>query len=80
MKLKRAFSWLFWLNFLLFQWLFIRLGHKYSRKQKKFIGWGFLGFVLPLTGWWNNYIWVWKFNKNCKSKKSLSIEDILPQN
>lgn len=75
---KRAISWLFWINFLIFQWFFIRLGHKYNYSQKKFIRWEFIGFILPLTGWWNNYIWIWKINRGkLRNNKSLSKEDVL---
>lgn len=74
---KTAISWLFWVNFLFFQWFFIRLGRKYSYKQKRFLGWCFIGFMLPLSGWWNNYIWIWKFRK-ARTPRSLSKEDINP--
>ena len=55
---------LFWANFIIFQWFFIRL---FICKDKcnldKVIGWGFLGLVCPFTGWWSNYYgtpsWLW---------------------
>lgn len=74
---NRIKSWLFWLNFLIVQWFFVRFGRKYSHKHKKFISWGFVGLILPLTGWWNNYIWIWKIKKNVRSKKSLNGNEIL---
>lgn len=73
--LKRVTSWLFWLNFLYFQWFFVRLGKKYSYRQKEFLGWEFIGFMFPLTGWWGRYFWVWKL-KTVRTNKSLSKEDI----
>ena len=76
---KRLFSWLFWVNFLFFQWFFIRLARRYDHKLKRFTGWGFIGFMLPLTGWWGNYVWIWKFKtafKRIGTNRSLSKEDI----
>lgn len=76
---KRVTSWLFWINFLYFQWFFVRFGRKYSYRQKEFLGWEFIGFMLPLTGWWGEYFWVWRFKtvfKTIRINKSLSKEDI----
>lgn len=45
-------TWVGWLNILLLQWFFIRLG--YSKE------WKLLRWVVPWTGWWSDYIWVKK--------------------
>jgi len=45
--------WLGYLNFLILQWLFIRLTKWEEDNQN---GFGLLIGVLPLTGWWSRYI------------------------
>ena len=45
--------WLGYVNFIIIQWLFIRLTKWEENDQK---GFGLLIGVLPLTGWWSNYI------------------------
>lgn len=37
-----------WSNILLWQWFFVRR----TRGKQWLVG------VVPLTGWWSNYIWV----------------------
>ena len=51
-------------NKFFFQWLFVRLmkGGRYEGDDFIVDRWGFLFFILPLTGWWNNYIWIGKKN------------------
>lgn len=73
--LRRVTSWLFWINFLYLQWFFIRLGKRYDYNQKEYSTWEFIGFMFPLTGWWTDYIWVWRF-KPIRTNKSLSEKDI----
>jgi hypothetical protein len=59
---------LYLLNFILLQWFCIRLARKMVKRDSVFtefkdeytqIGWGII-FVVPLTGWWSDYIWIWK--------------------
>jgi len=40
-------TWVGWLNFILLQWLFVRLAYG--------DGWHLLLWPLPLRGWWNDY-------------------------
>lgn len=49
---------LFWWNFLLFQWFFIRRG-KVVDKNGNVIRWVWLTGILPLTGWWSDYIYIY---------------------
>lgn len=45
-------------NFLFFQWFFIRLCFQYDEEDGNYKDWGFLGGVLPLTGWGTKYKFV----------------------
>ena len=49
-------SWLGWLNFIVLQWFFVRLARIVDVESKKTIGWKLDKRIIPLTGWWNNYI------------------------
>jgi hypothetical protein len=53
-------TWLAYLNFIILQWFFIRISRTGEIKDDRFIqtGWGLVKFVLPLTGWWSNYIYI----------------------
>ena len=55
-------TWLGNLNFFILQWFFIRLGKSGIRINGEFIqtGWKIVKFPIPLTGWWNDYIWLYK--------------------
>lgn len=50
-------SWLFWVNFLFFQWFFVRLQETGSMVDEKFVheSWGWRRWVVPVTGWWTDY-------------------------
>ena len=48
------FTWVGWINFLILQWLFVRIVGRFNERGQ-FAGWGLLGPVLPLTGWWGYY-------------------------
>lgn len=50
---------LYWINFLLVQWFFTRIF-----RNDDWTKFGLLRPVLPLTGWWNNYIYI--FPKRAK--------------
>jgi hypothetical protein len=44
---------LWWINFLIVQWLFTRLTHTGQYRHIRL-----MRLVLPLTGWWSNYIFI----------------------
>ena len=46
-------TWLGWLNFIVLQWFFIRLIA--GRTVYGLTYWKWIYFIVPLTGWWNNY-------------------------
>lgn len=54
------------LNFLILQWLGIRLGRctdEWERPDGERVrrqSWALLGFVLPMTGWSSDYVWLWR--------------------
>lgn len=55
-------SWLGTLNFLVVQWFFVRLqevGH-YDDMQWVHERWELLRWVVPVTGWWNKYLFIGK--------------------
>jgi len=50
-------------NVFIFQWLFIRLQktvHDEEDLNPGAIGWGIIGFILPTTGWTNEYRYILK--------------------
>jgi len=53
---------LYWLNILFVQWFFTRI-----YRNEDWTKFGLLKPVLPLTGWWNNYIFI--FPKRAKNSK-----------
>lgn len=63
MKWYKDLSWIGYLNFFILQWIFIRVTKqvylldytekKYMPNTYKIIKW-----ILPLTGWWNDYIYL----------------------
>lgn len=61
-----------WLNVLLIQWLFVRLV-THTNDDGSPAGFGLMGFVVPCTGWWSDYInigrqWFTKPFIACPSK------------
>jgi hypothetical protein len=48
-------SWLFWVNFLFFQWFFVRLQQTIDVQSGKTVMWDFLRYPVPMTGWWTDY-------------------------
>ncbi len=58
-------TWRGWLNFLVLQWLGIRLARithvafvgegESTRADLSAEGWGLIVFPAPLTGWWSDY-------------------------
>jgi hypothetical protein len=55
-------SWLGKLNFFIIQWFFIRIGKIGNNVNGKFIqtGWTLVKYPYPLTGWWNDYKYLYK--------------------
>jgi hypothetical protein len=58
-------SWVGYLNFFLLQWFFVRLArvHEVHQNTKNIYmlkdqGWKFLRWIVPLTGWWNDYKYI----------------------
>lgn len=50
-----GYTWVGWLNIVVLQWFFVRLG--YGDK------WTILKGIVPLTGWWSDYIKVFQLQK-----------------
>ncbi|WP_316348495.1 hypothetical protein [Desulfuromonas acetoxidans] len=48
-------TWVGWLNVVILQFLFVRLGYGASGQ------WQLLKGILPLTGWWSDYIYLKSF-------------------
>lgn len=49
-------------NLFFFQWFFIRLARIVDEETKATVGYRFIGPIVPLTGWRNDYWWLWKGN------------------
>ena len=49
-------SWVGWLNFILLQWVGIRLA--YVVDGRRITRWYLLRWIVPLTGWWSHYLYV----------------------
>jgi len=45
-------TWVGWLNIFLIQWLFIRIAYGTN--------WTIIGFIVPCSGWWNDYKFLGK--------------------
>ena len=56
-RLFGCMSGLHFLNYWILQWFCVRLTKVLNTKTKKIIRWKLL-WVLPLTGWGNDYIYV----------------------
>lgn len=54
-------SWLGALNFLVLQWLFVRLVETVDEETGAHEKWELIGFVVPMTGWWTSYIKFWRW-------------------
>lgn len=46
------------LNFLVLQWFFVRLA-KVCDDEGRTLSWTWLKGIVPLTGWWSRYRFVW---------------------
>ena len=51
-------SWIGLLNFLVLQWFFIRFAK--VLEDGEMIGFLILRWIVPLTGWWSDYIFIGK--------------------
>lgn len=49
-------TWLGFLNFLVLQWFGIRLARLVENDRQ--VGWKLIKWIVPLTGWWNNYRYI----------------------
>ena len=50
--------WLGRLNFLVLQWFFVRLAREVNQDGSH-IRWVWGKGVVPLTGWWSDFIYLW---------------------
>lgn len=64
-KWYQNWSWLGYLNFFILQWFFVRLARvrEVHQKTESFYmledqGWKFIRWIVPLTGWWSDYIYI----------------------
>ena len=59
---KTLRAWLFWFNFIILQWFCIRLARCGKFQGNKFIteSWTIIGLLVPLTGWWSDYVYIKK--------------------
>ncbi len=48
------------INVVLFQWFFVRLA-KVVDSEGAVQRYTFIGFILPLTGWRSNFVWLHRF-------------------
>lgn len=51
-------TWLATLNFFVVQWFGVRVAR--VAEADGTTSWGLLRYVLPLTGWWSDYVWLWR--------------------
>lgn len=63
-------SWLGWLNFFLLQWFFLRLQEVLEDDGKTHVRWQVVTGIVPLTGWWSNYVYLWKRKLDFRWRKS----------
>jgi hypothetical protein len=52
-------TWLGWLNILIIQWFFIRLARVLDDNGNT-IKFKIIGIIVPVTGWFSDYIYVYK--------------------
>lgn len=57
-------TWVGMLNFFILQWLFVRLGREIKNGKSK--NFKLMFFILPLTGWWGDYIYLFDYLKGKK--------------
>lgn len=67
-----GYSWVGILNQLIIQWFFIRLQVTCNSMEDRNIeALSIIGFILPLTGWWNDYVFLGRKHSltGCPRKK-----------
>jgi hypothetical protein len=55
-KYLSELSWVGWLNMILIQWFFIRIAYHIDEEGGRKYDFFIIGLVIPLTGWWSDYI------------------------
>lgn len=55
-----GYSFMVILNMLLLQWFCVRMYAVLSLTGCGCFKIGVIGFVVPMTGWWSNYVWIKK--------------------
>ena len=63
-------TWLKLLNVIVLQWFFVRLAKIVDTKTKIIVGWDFLRWIVPLTGWWSDYRFVGRKDRNQRAVMS----------
>lgn len=58
MKQVLGFTWIGWLNIVLLQWLFFRLMYTVDEQGGKPTSYSLIFWIVPVTGWWANYIYL----------------------
>lgn len=60
-----GYSWVGILNFILIQWFFIRIcvGADENRNITMVYT---IGLIVPLTGWWNDFLWIYAMNRKSR--------------
>jgi len=58
-------TWVGYLNMFVLQWFFIRLAYHVEIDDPEQLKFDFfiIKWVVPMTGWWGEYIWVLKKEK-----------------
>jgi len=59
-----AMTWLGLLNSVILQWFFVRLAKIVDTETKVIVGWDLLRWIVPLTGWWSDYRYVGRRDRN----------------
>lgn len=50
-------TWLYFVNFYILQWFWIRLYKQWDTASGEIVSFGLMGFVRPMSGWKEPYIW-----------------------
>jgi hypothetical protein len=53
-------TWLMFVNVFFFQWFFVRLARIVDEDTKKTIGWKFIYWIVPTTGWNSDFKYLKK--------------------
>jgi hypothetical protein len=55
---RKAITWLGLFNFIILQWLFVRLAEEVETVTGKRVRFRLLIGIIPLTGWINNFVYI----------------------